>query len=148
LGVELFNAAEAVLTDLPAPDDPVIGMKREDLLVVYGAKKNSTKLKIVVSNDEQQWYDFDHAEKGLGDDIVPEGSAKLPGVTAVKILDTDLNYFLHPVQRAMVASDLHAFLPALDEVQSIVANFFAGSEGIDLLPINLQRETPSRVSIG
>jgi hypothetical protein len=137
-----------VLTDLPAPDDPVIGMKREDLLVVYGAKKNSTKLKIVVSNDEQQWYDFDHAEKGLGDDIVPEGSAKLPGVTAVKILDTDLNYFLHPVQRAMVASDLHAFLPALDEVQSIVANFFAGSEGIDLLPINLQRETPSRVSIG
>ncbi|MBV8054089.1 MAG: hypothetical protein JO071_02480, partial [Deltaproteobacteria bacterium] len=143
-----LNAAKAVLTDLPAPDDPVAGLKREDLLVVYGAKKNSTKQKILVSNDTQQWYDFDHAEKGLGDDVVPEGSAKLPGVTAVKILDTDLNYFLHPVQRAMVASDLHAFLPALDEVQTIVANFFAGGQGTDLLPINLQRETPSRVSIG
>jgi hypothetical protein len=47
----------------------------------------------------------------------------------------------------MVASDLHAFLPALDEVQTIVATFFAGGAGTDLLPINLRRETPSRVSI-
>ena len=143
-----LDAARAVLSNLPAPDHTELGLRREDLLVVYGAKKSSTKQKILVSNDAQQWYDFDHAEKGFGDDIVPEGSAKLPGVTAVKILDTDLNYFLHPIQRAMVASDLHAFLPALDEVQTIVATFFAGGEGTVLLPINLQRETPSRVSIG
>jgi hypothetical protein len=92
-----LDAANVVLTNLPAPDDRVLGLKRDDLLVVYGAKKNSTKQKILVSNDAQQWYDFDHAEKGFGDDIVPEGSAMLPGVTAVKILDSDLNYFLHPI---------------------------------------------------
>ncbi len=40
-----------------------------------------------------------------------------------------------------------AILPALDEVQTIVATFFAAGQGIDLLPLNLQRETPSRVSI-
>jgi hypothetical protein len=143
-----LDAAKAVLTDLPEPYDPTLGLKREDLLIVYGAKQNSTKYRISVSNNQQQWYDFDHAEKGIGDDIVPEGSAKLPGVTAVKILDTDLSYFLHPVQRAMVAGDLHAFLPALDEVQTIVATFFAGGTGVDLLPANLRREFPSRVSTG
>jgi hypothetical protein len=76
----------------------------------------------------------------------PPGS--YASVTAVKIIDAVLNYFLHPVQRAMIASDLHAILPALDEVQTIVATFFAGGEGTELLPLNLQRETPSRVSIG
>jgi hypothetical protein len=143
-----LDAAKAVLTELPKPDDPELGLKREDLLVVYGAKQDSTTQTIRVSNDAQQWYDFDHAEKSVGDDVVLEGSARLPGVTAVRILDTDLSYFLHPIQRAMIASDLHAFLPALDEVQTIVATFFAGGHSADLLPLNLQRETPSRVSIG
>ena len=145
---EHLKAAHAVLTNLPEPDDKDLGLKRDNLLVVYGGKENSTKQKISVSDDAEQWYDFDHAEKGIGDDVVPEGSAKLPEVAAVKILDTDLSYFLHPIQRAMVASDLHAFLPALDEVQTIVAKFFAGGTGIDLLPANLKREKPSRFSIG
>jgi pimeloyl-ACP methyl ester carboxylesterase len=143
-----LDSAKAVLSNLPKVDDPKFGLNSEDFMVVYGVKQNSTKVSIKVADDAQQWYDFDGAEKGAGDSIVPVGSAVLPGVTAVKILDTDLSYFLHPIQRAMIENDLHAFLPALDEVQTIVASFFEGLEGKDLLPLNLQREVPSRVSIG
>jgi hypothetical protein len=45
-----------------------------------------------------------------------------------------------------VNSDLHAFLPAMDEVQTIVASFFAGLAGADLLPINLKRDIAGRIS--
>ncbi len=89
---------------------------------------------------------FDNARKGEGDDVVLVGSAKLPSVTAVQIRPEDLSYILHPIQRAYAETDLHAFLPALDEVQTIVSAFFGGATGNALLPLNLQRVTPSRIS--
>jgi hypothetical protein len=135
-----------VLSSLPIPTDPRYGIAPSDLLVVYGAKPNSTLVTVNVGNDANQWYDFDHAVRDTGDDVVLVGSAKLPGVTAVEIRAEDLSYFWHPIQRQMVNSDLHAFLPALDEVQTIVANFFAGAAGASLLPLNLQHDLAGRIS--
>ncbi len=66
-------------------------------------------------------------------------SAKLPGVAAVEIRPEDMSYIFHPVQRAYANTDMHAFLPALDEVQSIVHSFFDGLAGTDVLPVNLKR---------
>jgi hypothetical protein len=53
----------------------------------------------------------------------------LPGVTAVEIRSEDLSYIFHPIQRAYANADLHAFLPALDEVQTIVSSFFQRRDG-------------------
>jgi len=139
-------AAQRVLSNLPMPTEQRYGIAPSDLLVVYGAKPNSTLVTVNVGNDANQWYDFDHAVRGTGDDVVPVGSAKLPGVTAVEIRPEDVSYIWHPIQRQMVNNDLHAFLPALDEVQTIVANFFAGAAGASLLPLNLQHDNTGRIS--
>jgi hypothetical protein len=115
-------------------------------LVIYGAKDNSTLETVQVGPPPANWYDFDNARKGVGDGVVLVGSAKLPAVTAVEIRPEDLAYIFHPVQRADAKADLHAFLPAIDEVQTIISSFFSGATGIKILPLNLQRATPSRVS--
>jgi Lecithin:cholesterol acyltransferase len=140
--------AERVLRALPAPVD--FGIADHDLLVIFGAKENSTLVRVEVSDDAEQNYDFDAAKKGAGmgagDDVVPVQSAKLEGVTAAEIKVDDLSYVWHPIQRAMVNDDLHAFLPALDEVQTIIANFFNGQDGEDILPRNLRGQ--GRISVG
>jgi hypothetical protein len=141
-----LTAAQRVLSSLPMPTDPRYGIAPSDLLVVYGAKPNSTLQKVVVQDDASQWYDFDNAVRDTGDDVVLVGSAKLPGVTAVEIRPEDLSYIWQPIQRQMANNDLHAFLPALDEVQTIVANFFAGVVGASLLPLNLRRDIAGRIS--
>jgi hypothetical protein len=56
----------------------------------------------------------------------------------VEIQETDVSYF-HPIERGMAASDMHAFLPVLDEVATIVGRFFQGERGISLLPKGLPR---------
>jgi hypothetical protein len=139
-----LTEAERVLRALPMPTDH--GIAPRDLLVVYGSKPNSTLQVVEVQNDTNQWYDFDNAVKSDGDDVVLVGSAKLPGITAVEIRQDDVSYLSHPILRGLVNSDLHAFLPALDEVQTIVASFFAGAAGTALLPINLQRDAAGRIS--
>jgi hypothetical protein len=139
-----LTEAERVLRALPMPTDH--GIAPNDLLVVYGSKPNSTLHVVEVQNDANQWYDFDNALKADGDDVVLVGSARLPGVTAVEIRQDDVSYWSHPVLRGLVNSDLHAFLPALDEVQTIVASFFAGAAGAALLPLNLQRDAAGRIS--
>ena len=139
-----LTEAERVLRALPMPIDH--GIAPSDLLVVYGSKPNSTLQVVQVQNDANQWYDFDNAVKSDGDDVVLMGSAKLPGVTAVEIRQDDVSYLSHPILRGLVNSDLHAFLPALDEVQTIVASFFAGAAGAALLPLNFQRDAAARIS--
>jgi Lecithin:cholesterol acyltransferase len=141
-----LDEARHVLTTLPMPTDPTFGLVLQNLLVIYGAKENSTLESVAVGQSPDNWYDFDNARRGVGDDVVLVGSAKLPGVTAVQIRPEDLSYIFHPVQRAYAEADLHAFLPALDEVQTIVSAFFGGATGTTLLPLNLQRATPSRIS--
>jgi hypothetical protein len=141
-----LDAARQVLTTLPMPTDPAFGLAAQNLLVIYGAKDGSTLESVEVGAAPGNWYDFHNARKGVGDDVVLVGSAKLPGVTAVEIRPEDLSYIFHPMQRAYAEADLHAFLPALDEVQTIVSSFFSGATGRALLPLNLQRATPSRIS--
>jgi len=64
-------------------------------------------------------------------------SAHLDGVASIEIQEGDVSYF-HPIQRGMAASDMHAFLPALDEVATIVSRFFQGGRtGTELLPKGL-----------
>jgi hypothetical protein len=124
----------------------VYGILSENLLVIYRARENSTFEAVEVGPPPKNWYDFKNARKGAGDDVVPVGSAMLHGVTAIKILPEDLSYIFHPLQRAYAEADLHAFLPALDEVQTIVSAFFGGESGEKLLPLNLRRAAPSRIS--
>jgi hypothetical protein len=141
-----LDEAHQSLLSLPMPTDPTSGLVAQDMLVIYGAKDNSTLESVAVGPAPENWYDFDNARKGEGDDVVLVGSAKLPGVTAVQIRPEDLSYILHPIQRAYAQTDLHAFLPALDEVQTIVSAFFGGATGTALLPLNLRRASPSRIS--
>ena len=131
---------------MPMPTDPAFGLASQDLLVIYGAKDSSTLESVAVGPPPDNWYDFDNARKGQGDDVVLAGSAKLPGVTAVQIRPEDFSYILYPIQRAYAETDLHAFLPALEEVQTIVSALFGGATGMSLLPLNLQRAMPSRIS--
>ena len=141
-----LDEARQTLTALPMPTDPAWGLSTQNLLVVYGAKQNSALESVAVGPLPDNWYDFENARKGLGDDVVLVGSAKLPGVTAVEIRAEDLSYILPPIQRYYAQFDLHAFLPALDEVQTIVSAFFGGATGEALLPFNLQRARPSRLT--
>ena len=127
-----LTAAKLVLDNLPRPTDRI---PAGDLLVVYGAKANSTLRAVEVGPDPDKWYDFDHGRRDIGDDVVPVESALLAGVASVELRPEDISYIAHPIERTYTASDMHAFLPALDEVATIVSRFFDGrrSPG-DLLP--------------
>lgn len=122
--------AEAVLNALPQP--PAV-ISAANLLVIYGANPNSTKVSVSVDPAHGNWYDFDNAQKGDGDDVVPVVSALLNGVAAVEIRTDDVSYF-HPIERGLASLDLHAFLPALDEVATVVSRFMSATRGPGLLP--------------
>ena len=139
-----LDAAASFLRSLPDPFDPKYGITRDRALVVYGAKPESTLQTVVVGPSPENWYDFDNPRRSTGDDVVLVESAQLPGVASVAILPDDIGYLEHPIERMYANIDLHPFLPALDEVQTVVARFFAGTTGAALLPINLARSTPAR----
>jgi hypothetical protein len=131
-----LTSAQQVLSALPQPQDVV---PPERLLVIYGDDSDSTAIQVQVGAPQAtppNWYDFDHKLKGPGDDVVPVASARLPGVAAVEIRTADVSYF-HPIQHGLAALDLHAFLPALDEVATVVGRFFDGEQAVDLLPAGL-----------
>jgi len=131
-----LTAAKAVLTSLPWPTDPAFRILPQDQLVIFGNKPDSVMVQVEVGPDPERIYNFDGATKGPGDDVVPVQSAHLNGVASVEIQADDVSYF-HPVERGMAASDMHAFLPALDEVGTIAARFFQGTRGSALLPKGL-----------
>jgi hypothetical protein len=131
-----LTAANRVLTTLPLPGDPPFKIAPTDQLVIFGNKPDSVMVSVEVGPAPDCWYDFDNAAKGPGDDVVPVQSARLAGISSVEIQPDDVSYF-HPVERGMASSDLHAFLPALDETATIVSRFFQGSRGVDLLPKGL-----------
>jgi len=131
--------ARAVLAALP---EPTTILPPTEMLVVYGANPVSTTTQVTVGSSEKvsNWYDFDRAQKGLGDDVVPVVSAQLPGVVSVEIQTADVSYF-HPLERGLAAANLHAFLPALDEVATIVGRFLDGArDAADLLPLGIPSE--------
>lgn len=131
-----LTAAKRTLTSLPLPGDPPFKIPNDDQLVIFGNKPNSVMVQVQVGPEPDCLYDFDNATKGPGDDVVPVQSARLNGVASVEIGANDVSYF-HPIQRGMTATDMHAFLPALDEVATIIARFFAGQRGSALLPKGL-----------
>jgi hypothetical protein len=128
--------AKETLTRLPLPEDPPYNIPPSDQLVIFGNKPNSVLVEVEVGPAPDNWYNFDEAKKGPGDDVVPVRSALLDGVAAVEIHVDDVSYF-HPLERGMAATDLHAFLPALDEVATVVGRFFGGERGPGLLPLGL-----------
>jgi hypothetical protein len=131
-----LDAARTVLNSLASPIDPRFQVLAADMLVVYGANVDSTLRTVEVHSLPEQWYDFEHATKGEGDDVVPIRSAKFPGIASVELRADDVSYF-RPLQRGYASLDLHAFLPALDEVQTVTSRFLEGTRGPDLLPRNL-----------
>ncbi|MGO9265865.1 MAG: lipase/acyltransferase domain-containing protein [Candidatus Binataceae bacterium] len=131
-----LTAANRVLATLPLPGNAPFNISSDHQLVIFGNKPGAVMVQVEVGPDPDRWYDFDRATMGAGDDVVPVQSAQLVGVASVEIQAEDVSYF-HPIQRGMVASDMHAFLPSLDEVATIVGRFFQGERGIDLLPRGL-----------
>jgi len=131
-----LTAAKNVLDALPYPTDPPFNLPADDQVVIFGNKADAVLLQVEVGADPDRYFDFDYAKKGPGDDVVPVVSALLEGVASVEIKEADISYF-HPVERGMAALDMHAFLPALDEVATIVGRFFQGERELDLLPRGL-----------
>jgi len=139
-----LNAAASFLRALPDPSDPRYGLSNDRMLVIYGAKPQSTIQTIVVGPPLENWYDFQNPRKDDGDSVVLVGSARLPGVASVAITPGDIGWDV--AGQIYGALDLHAFLPAIDEVQTVAYRFLQGQTGTDLLPLNLARATPSRFS--
>jgi Lecithin:cholesterol acyltransferase len=139
-----LDAAGALLRSLPNPSDPKYGLSNDRMLVIYGAKPQSTLQTVVVGPAPVNWYDFANPRKDTGDDVVLVGSARLPGVASVAIQPDDIGWDL--LGRVYGWVELHPFLPALDEVQTIASRFLQGETGTDLLPLNIAQATPSRFS--
>jgi hypothetical protein len=132
-----LTAAEKTLKSLPLPQDPPYLIPLNDQLVIFGNKPRSVMIQVEVGPAPELWWNFDHAQKGRGDDVVPVQSAQLAGVSSVEIQEQDVSYF-HPIERGMASADMHAFLPVLDEVGTIVAEFFRGRRtAAELLPRGL-----------
>lgn len=129
-----LTAAKNVLSNLPLPTDKIAA---DNLLIVYGAKPDSTLRTVQVGSDADKWYDFDHAVRDFGDDVVPVESARLAGVASVELRPEDISYIRHPIERTYANADMHAFLPALDEVATIVFQFLRGTRGVKLLPLGI-----------
>lgn len=129
-----LQAARATLAALPSPLDPRFGLGGK-VLSVLGRKPASTLRRVTVAPNGEEglasWYDFDHAAHGDGDEVVPVESARLPGAPSVEVDWDDVPLL---ALGARVVS-FHAFLPSLDEVQTIVARWFRGRRSApELLP--------------
>lgn len=116
---------------LPTPRLPAA-----NCLTIYGDRSSSTLQHVLVRQGSglQRWYDFDHAVRGPGDEVVPVHSALLANVPAIKLTWDDVSIFSEFAARMV---SFHAFLPTLDETQSIVGRFLDGDRGAGLLPHGL-----------
>jgi|SRR5208337_2435246 len=124
-----LTAARGVLNALPDVSMPEFGLAGR-ILVIYGIKPSSTLRTVTVDQQNDNWYDFDHAVMGDGDQVVPVESALLPGVPSMEIRGEDVSVF----NLKSHALPLHALLPSLDEVSSVTSRFFSGVTGAGLLP--------------
>ena len=79
-----LTAARGVLNALPDVSMPEFGLAGR-ILVIYGIKTNSTLRTVTVDQQNDNWYDFDHAVMGDGDQVVPVESALLPGVPSLEV---------------------------------------------------------------
>jgi hypothetical protein len=126
-----LSAARDFMLNLPPVAQPG-GELPGQVLVIYGSQGKTLRTVNVLDeqNNVKNWYDFDHAQNGDGDEVVPVGSAVLAGVPALEVQKGDvsvLNVKSHVLS-------LHALLPSLDEVSSATSRFFSGVTGTALLP--------------
>jgi len=124
-----LTAARGLLNALPDVSMPQFGLAGR-VLVIYGIKPDSTLRTVTVDQQRDNWYDFDHAMMGDGDQVVPLQSALLPGVPSVEVRGEDISVF----NLKSHVIPLHVLLPSLDEVSSIASRFFSGVTGAALLP--------------
>jgi pimeloyl-ACP methyl ester carboxylesterase len=128
-----LDEAKAFLESLP----PLQKTLKGKALNVYGSRPESTLQTVKVNvrtRNPKNWYDFENADKGDGDGVVPVDSAAPLGLAKVCIPFSAVSWWAEPAARFF---DFHAFLPTLDEVQTVVARFLAGSK--DLKPLGLKR---------
>jgi hypothetical protein len=141
-----LDAAKEFIVNLPDATDAKYRLSGR-IFVIYGNKRGSTLRTVTVlgqQNDTKNWYDFDHAGKGDGDEVVPIESATLPGVPAFEIHAGDVSVFN---LKSHILS-LHALLPSLDEVASATSRFFSGSTGPDLLPRGTDPASFQKAAVG
>ena len=125
-----LTAARGVLNALPDVTAAEFGLTGR-VLVIYGFKPQSTLRTVSVDPQKDYWYDFDHAAKGDGDDVVPVESAVLRGVPSFEVRAEDVSFF--NLKSHLV--HLHVLLPSLDEVSSVTTRFFSGiTDPAQLLP--------------
>jgi hypothetical protein len=119
------------MINLPDVTKPEVGL-RDRILVIYGSKGETLRTVNVLDeqNNVKNWYDFDHAQNGDGDEVVPVDSAVLAGVPSFEVQKGDVSVF---DLKSHVLS-LHALLPSLDEVSSVTSRFFSGVTGPALVP--------------
>lgn len=125
-----LTAARSVLAGLSDPT-ALKSLLAGRILVIYGSGGQTLRTVTVLDkqNDVENWYDFDHAAMGDGDEVVPVDSAVLPGVPAMEVQKGDVGFFN---LKSHVLS-LHALLPSLDEVSSATSRFFSGVTGSALV---------------
>jgi hypothetical protein len=126
-----LTTAHDFMTKLPQVTQPG-GELAGQVLVIYGSGGQTLRTVTVLPtfNGVTNWYDFDHAVNGEGDEVVPVDSAVLAGVPAFEVQKGDVSVFN---LKSHVLS-LHALLPSLDEVSSVTSRFFSGVAGAALLP--------------
>jgi hypothetical protein len=108
-----LTAAKNVLAGLADPLDPKYGFAGR-ILAVYGDKDNSTFQSVtVIPNQDgvRNWFDFDGAKPGPGDEVVPVKSAILAGAPSVRIPFSEVSYFFDPGARYV---SFHAFMTAVN----------------------------------
>ena len=137
----LDNAKEALsAAPMPVGEDY---LDPSQCLSIVGTEKASTFNSLSYVKDSghlndsaggQGWLDFDDADKSIGDDVVLLNSSHLPKVDYVWLDRAAVPYFT----LAMFTS-LHAALPAIDEVHTIIGRFLSGVKGPDILPRSLPK---------
>jgi hypothetical protein len=126
-----LTAARGFITHLPQVAQPG-GELAGQVLVIFGSGGETLRTVTVLPtfNGVTNWYDFDHALNGDGDEVVPVDSARLDGVPSFEIPKGDVSIFN---LKSHVLS-LHALLPSLDEVSSVTSRFLSGVTGTSLVP--------------
>lgn len=129
---ERLDQAKLLITSAPSPIDKGLLFAPQCLSIV-GASHNSTPISLHIGSDKV--VDFGSIVYADGDDIVTTESSTLHGVDHILIQKIAVSYFT-----PLLITSLHAALPALDEVHTIVGRFFNGASGHDLLPAFMSKD--------
>ncbi|HOX44456.1 MAG TPA: hypothetical protein PK668_12705 [Myxococcota bacterium] len=137
-----LDEARRFLEELPWPDDRDCKVQGK-VFSVYGVREGSTLVQVPVDTrraDPKMLYLFDEAKKGAGDEVVPVVSAIPDALGGVRVAVPYSDAGFWPSELPARVS-FHAFLCALDEVQTMVGRFLESPSTRKLekmQPINLR----------